>query len=157
MLTWACSAWDDPEFRAAVQATGKKQFIIAGIVTEACTAFLALSLRSEGYAFLTLSHLHSSLTLARYSVFANVEASGTTTELVRDSANTRMQAAGVHLVSSFAILGDLMRDWRTASPLLTDVVQYIDTYIPVYGMLARGQASAILQNGTVLLGSEKLI
>jgi hypothetical protein len=68
-----------------------------------------------------------------------------------------MQAAGVHLVSSFAILADLMRDWRTASPALSDVIQYVDTYLPAYGMLARGHASAILQNGTVLPGSEKLI
>jgi hypothetical protein len=51
MLICAHSAWDNAEFRAAVQATGKQQFIIAGIVTDVCTAFLALSLRSEGYAF----------------------------------------------------------------------------------------------------------
>jgi nicotinamidase-related amidase len=56
MLTYACSAWDNAEFRAAVKATDKKQFIIAGIVTDVCTAFLALSLRSEGYAFLALPY-----------------------------------------------------------------------------------------------------
>jgi hypothetical protein len=69
----------------------------------------------------------------------------------------RMQAAGVHLVSSFAIMADLMRDWRTTSPTLSDVVQHVDTYLPAYGMLARGHASAILKNGTVLPGSELLI
>jgi hypothetical protein len=56
---------------------------------------LALSLRAEGY-----------------SVFANVEASGTTTELIRDSANDRMREAGVNVVSLFYIVCDLMRDWR---------------------------------------------
>lgn len=30
------NAWDNAEFRAAVKATGKKQLIIAGIVTEVC-------------------------------------------------------------------------------------------------------------------------
>ena len=30
------NAWDNPEFRAAVQATGKKQVIMAGIVTDVC-------------------------------------------------------------------------------------------------------------------------
>jgi nicotinamidase-related amidase len=65
MLICVRSAWDNAEFRAAVQATGKKQFIIAGIVTDVCTAFLALSLRSEGYAFFHPRHLHSSLTLAQ--------------------------------------------------------------------------------------------
>ena len=30
------NAWDNSEFRAAVEATGKKQVILAGIVTEVC-------------------------------------------------------------------------------------------------------------------------
>jgi nicotinamidase-related amidase len=30
------NAWDNAEFRAAVRATGKKQLIIGGIVTEVC-------------------------------------------------------------------------------------------------------------------------
>lgn len=30
------NAWDNAEFRAAVEATGKKQLIIGGIVTEVC-------------------------------------------------------------------------------------------------------------------------
>jgi hypothetical protein len=29
-------AWDNPDFRAAVKATGKKQVVLAGIVTEVC-------------------------------------------------------------------------------------------------------------------------
>lgn len=33
-------AWDNPEFRAAVEATGKRQVILAGIVTEVCTLWL---------------------------------------------------------------------------------------------------------------------
>lgn len=33
-------AWDNPEFRAAVEATGRRQVILAGIVTEVCTLWL---------------------------------------------------------------------------------------------------------------------
>lgn len=29
-------AWDNADFRAAIQATGKKQIIVAGIVTDVC-------------------------------------------------------------------------------------------------------------------------
>lgn len=65
-----------------MKAAGKKQIILAGITTDVCTTFLALSLRQEGY-----------------SVWANVEASGTTTALVRDVSNGRMVNAGVQLVS----------------------------------------------------------
>src|ERR1700712_1359140 len=101
------------------------------------TAFLALSLRAEGY-----------------SVWANVEASGTTTALIRDTANDRMQAAGVQLVSLFSIICDLMRDWRS-SPGATEIMPWLDKYMPVYGYLARGHAAAI-RNGTIINGESVL-
>jgi len=37
------NAWDNEDFVNAVKATGKKQLLIAGIVTEVCVAFPALS------------------------------------------------------------------------------------------------------------------
>lgn len=132
------SAWDNAEFRAALRATGKKQVIIAGIVTDVCTAFLALALRAEGY-----------------SVFANIEASGTTTALIRDTANSRMQAAGVQLVSLFAIVCDLMRDWRN-TPGTAEVLPWLDQYMPAYGYVARAHGAATL-NGTLLPGQEGLL
>ncbi|KAJ4985089.1 isochorismatase [Stagonosporopsis vannaccii] len=132
------NAWDNPDFRAAVKATGKRQIIVAGITTDVCTAFLALSLRAEGY-----------------TVFANIEGSGTTTDLIRDTANSRMEKAGVQLVSLFSIVCDLMRDWR-ASPGAAEVLPYLDRHMPVYGMLARGHAAAIT-NGTVIPGKAQLI
>ncbi|KAF2844966.1 isochorismatase hydrolase-like protein [Plenodomus tracheiphilus IPT5] len=132
------NAWDNLEFQAAVKATGKKQIIVAGITTDVCTAFLALALRSENY-----------------SVFANVEGSGTYSELVRDTANLRMQQAGVQLVSLFAIVCDLMRDWR-ATPGAKEVLPYLDKYLPVYGMLARHHAAAV-ENGTTIPGEIDLI
>jgi isochorismate hydrolase len=52
LIDYMYSAWDRAQFRDAVRATGKKQIIVAGIVTEACTAFLSLSLRAEGYLLL---------------------------------------------------------------------------------------------------------
>jgi nicotinamidase-related amidase len=132
------SAWDNAEFRAAIEATGKKQVIVAGITTDVCTTFLALALRAEGY-----------------SVFANIEGSGTYTELVRDTANARMQAAGVQLVSLFSIVCDLMRDWRD-TPGAKEVLPYLDTYLPVYGMLARHHAAAV-DEGEVIPGELDLI
>jgi nicotinamidase-related amidase len=89
------NAWDNAEFRAAVRATGKKQVILAGITTDVCTTFLALSLRQEGY-----------------QVFANTDASGTFGRRIADEANQRMRDAGVQTVSMFAIVTELMRDWR---------------------------------------------
>ncbi len=67
--------------------------------------------------------------------------------LIRDTANARMQSAGVQLVSLFAIVGDLMRDWR-ASPGAREVLPFFDKYIPVFSMLARSHSAAV-ENGTV--------
>lgn len=97
------------------------------------TTFLALSLRAEGF-----------------SVWANVEASGTTTPLIRDVSNDRMARAGVQIVSLFSIVCDLMRDWR-AVPGATELIPYLDKYYPVYGYLARGHRAAI-NNGTIIDG-----
>ncbi|KAF2132304.1 Isochorismatase hydrolase [Dothidotthia symphoricarpi CBS 119687] len=132
------NAWDNAEFRAAIQAANKTQIIVAGIVTDVCTTFLALSLRAEGY-----------------SVFANIEGSGTTTALIRDTANSRMEKAGVQLVSLFSIVCDLMRDWRN-TPGAKEILPYLDRFMPVYGMLARGHAAAI-ENETVIPGEAGLI
>ena len=43
------NAWDNEEFVKVIEATGKRQLLIAGIVTEVCVAFPALSAREAGY------------------------------------------------------------------------------------------------------------
>ena len=71
------NAWDNEDFVNAVKATGKKQLLIAGIVTEVCVAFPALSAIEEGY-----------------EVFVVCDASGTFNKTTRDAAWARMSAAG---------------------------------------------------------------
>ncbi|KAJ4252810.1 hypothetical protein NW762_010716 [Fusarium torreyae] len=127
------NAWDNKEFRDAVKATNKTQIIMAGITTDVCTTFLALSLREAGY-----------------SVWANVEASGTNSALVRDISNQRMAQAGVQTVSLFSIVCDLMRDWRN-TPGAKQLIPWLDKYYPVWGFLARTHAAAI-NNGTLQPG-----
>ena len=43
------NAWDNEEFVAAIEKTGRKQLLIAGVVTEVCVAFPALSAIEAGY------------------------------------------------------------------------------------------------------------
>ena len=42
-------AWSHPEFRAAIDATGRKKLIMAGLVTEVCLAQSVLAAQKEGY------------------------------------------------------------------------------------------------------------
>ena len=89
------NAWDNEDFVKAVEATGRRQLIIAGIVTEVCVAFPALSALEEGY-----------------EVFVVTDASGTFDQLTRDSAWRRMEAAGAQLMTWFGVACELHRDWR---------------------------------------------
>ncbi|KAF7370699.1 Isochorismatase hydrolase [Mycena sanguinolenta] len=119
--------------RAAVKATGKKQVILAGILTDVCTAFLSLSLVQEGY-----------------TVFANADASGTFNAQVAANANDRMRAAGVNVVSQTAIGADLMRDWRD-TPGSAELLPFYDIYLPQFAFLVRAHAAAVI-NGTLVPG-----
>lgn len=89
------NAWDNEDFVKAVKATGKKQLIVAGIVTEVCVAFPALSALEEGY-----------------EVFVVTDASGTFNEITRHSAWDRMSSAGAQLMTWFGVACELHRDWR---------------------------------------------
>lgn len=131
------NAWDNKDFRAAVAATGRSQVIIAGIVTDVCTAFLALSLIQEGY-----------------EVYANTEASGTMDQRLADDANDRMRAAGVQTMGLFAITLELMRDWRN-KPGAEELFPYFDKYMAPFSNLVRGHYAAHI-NGTVFPGEDKL-
>ena len=63
------NAWDNEDFVKAVKATGRKQLIIAGVVTDVCVAFPALQAVEEGF-----------------DVFAVTDASGTFNEAVHGRA-----------------------------------------------------------------------
>src|SRR5919109_3450661 len=43
------NAWDNDDFVKAVKQTGRKQLLLAGVVTDVCVAFPALSALQEGY------------------------------------------------------------------------------------------------------------
>ena len=43
------NAWEQPEFRFAIEATGRRKLIMAGLWTEVCLVFPALDLVREGY------------------------------------------------------------------------------------------------------------
>lgn len=89
------NAWDNEDFVNAIKKTGRKQLIIAGVVTEVCVLFPALSAIEAGY-----------------EVFAVTDASGTFNEVTRHSAWFRMQAAGVQMINWFGVACELHRDWR---------------------------------------------
>lgn len=80
------NAWDDPKVAAAIEATGRKKLIIAGISLEVCAAFPAITAIGKGY-----------------DAYVAVDASGTFSDTKREAGLLRMQQAGV-VVSDYATL-----------------------------------------------------
>jgi nicotinamidase-related amidase len=90
------NAWTDVNFKAAVEATGRKNLIMAGVTTDVCLVFPAIDAVTEGY-----------------SVQAVMDASGSPFELSEDMSRRRMQDAGVVLTATNTMIAELAQNWGT--------------------------------------------
>lgn len=92
------NAFDSADFAAAVKATGREKLPIAGISTDVCVAFAALSAKDAGY-----------------DLYAVVDASGTWSKRVEDAAITRMVQAGIVPINGVAVGAELLARWQSAT------------------------------------------
>ncbi|GAA5446107.1 putative hydrolase YcaC [Microbulbifer sp. NBRC 101763] len=110
------NAWKSPEFKRAIAATGRKKIIMAGIVTDVCLMFPAISAVAEGY-----------------DVYAVVDASGTWNNTVMQAAMHRMSQAGVKVATWSSVLAEIMDDWRSEQGMeLGEILAQHTTYRWVY-------------------------
>ena len=119
------NAWDNEDFVKAIKATGRKQIIIAGVVTDVCVAFPTLSALAEGY-----------------EVFVVTDASGTFNTTVQQAAWSRMNQAGAQLMNWFSVACELHRDWRYDIEGLGNL---LSQRIPNYRNLMNGYAALTAQ------------
>jgi nicotinamidase-related amidase len=89
------SAWDNADFVKAVEATGRKTLVIAGVWTSVCVAFPALEAKADGY-----------------KVFFVTDASGDPSVLASQTTIARLAAAGIIPVSTNAVLCEFQRSWN---------------------------------------------
>ncbi|MBL4762382.1 MAG: isochorismatase family protein [Gammaproteobacteria bacterium] len=90
------NAWDSDDFKNAIKKTGRKKIIMAGIVTDVCLLFPALSAVAEGY-----------------DVYAVIDASGTWNKTVQEVTIQRLVQAGVKVTTWASVLAEIMNDWRS--------------------------------------------
>ena len=127
------NAWDNPEFVAAVKATGKKQLIIAGTITSVCMAFPAIAAVAEGY-----------------QVFAVVDASGTYSKMAQEITLARLVQAGVVPIDTAAVCSEVQKTWNR-----DDAQQWAEAYaalFPPYQLLIESYLKAqevVKQNETL--------
>ncbi|MET0640559.1 MAG: isochorismatase family protein [Hyphomicrobium sp.] len=117
------NAFDNEDFAAAVKKTGRKKLLIAGISTEVCVAFAALSAKQLGY-----------------DVYAVLDASGTWSKLVEDAAVARMVQAGIVPITWVAVGGELLGSW--ASPTGEAHAKLMGDHLPFSANNMAGYLSA---------------
>lgn len=88
------NSWEDPEFRAAVERTGRKKLVIAGLWTEVCVAFPTLDALRDGY-----------------QVYFVADAIGGVSRAAHESAIERMIQAGATPITVLGLACELQRDW----------------------------------------------
>jgi nicotinamidase-related amidase len=90
------NAWNDPNFKNAVAATGRKNLIMAGVTTSVCLVFPAIDAVQAGY-----------------NVQAVMDASGSPSDLAEEMSRRRMEKAGVVLTATDTTMAELAQDWST--------------------------------------------
>ena len=108
------NAWDSEAYRDAIKATGRRKIIMAGIVTDVCLLFPALSAVAEGY-----------------DVYAVIDASGTWNKTVQEVTVHRLAQAGVKVTTWASVLAEIMNDWRSEHG--TGLGQVLSGYTTKYG------------------------
>ncbi|TFW19588.1 isochorismatase family protein [Duganella callida] len=87
------NAYDDERVAAAIQATGRKKLIFAGISLEVCAAFPAMTAVARGL-----------------DAYVAVDASGTFSDTKRQAGLLRMQQAGVVVSDYGTLMVEILKD-----------------------------------------------
>ena len=101
------NAFDDPRTAAAIEATGRKKLIFAGLSLEVCAAFPAITAISKSFV-----------------AYVAVDACGTFGETKRQVGLLRMLQAGVILADYATLMVEIMKD--NARPEAASVYAAID-------------------------------
>lgn len=103
------NAWQDPNFVRAVEATGRKKLVMAGLWTEVCLALTTTSAIEAGY-----------------QVYIVTDASGGTTKEAHDMAVLRMVQAGATPVTWLQVNRELLDASSPQPPALNAAIRDID-------------------------------
>ncbi len=92
------NSWDSQEFRKAVEATGRKNILLAGAWTECCITWPAIEMLGAGY-----------------NIYVVEDCCGATSHFAQKAALSRIVQAGGTRVSSVGALMELKHGWKGES------------------------------------------
>lgn len=88
------NAWVDSKFRKAIESTGRKKIIVAGLWTEACVLFPSLDMLKSGY-----------------EVYVPTDACGDISQEAHERSVQRLIQAGAVPITSLQFVFELQQDW----------------------------------------------
>lgn len=112
------NAWLDPHFREAVQQTGRKKIVVAGLWTEACVLFPTLDMLKQGF-----------------EVYVPADACGDISPEAHERAMERLVQAGAVPITSLQYVFELQQDWAR-SETYEGVMDILRAHSP-YGIQVR--------------------
>lgn len=110
------NSWDDKNFVAAIEKSGRKKIVLAGLWTETCVALP------------TVQAIHDN-----YEVYVVEDCCGDVSQLAHENAMKRMIQAGAKPVTSLSVMLEWQRDWaeRDTYDAVLDIVK---NHFGAYGM-----------------------
>lgn len=99
--------WDDPNYKAAVVATGRKKLIMAGLTNHVCTVFPSISATEEGY-----------------EVQVVIDAGGSPAQVSDNVSAQRMKDHGVTITVTDQLIAELANLWTEGvGPTIQKILQ----------------------------------
>ena len=109
-------AWDDKNFVAAIEKSGRKKIVLAGLWTETCVTLP------------TIQAIHDN-----YEVYVVEDCCGDVSQLAHDNAMKRVVQAGAKPVTSLQVMLEWQRDWAETDTY-DAVMDIVKTHYGAYGV-----------------------
>ena len=109
------NSWDDKNFVAAIEKSGRKKILLSGLWTETCIALPTIQAIHDGY-----------------EIYVVEDCCGDVNQLSHDNAMKRVIQAGAIPVTALSVMLELQRDWalRDTYDAVMDIVK---THFGAYG------------------------
>ncbi|HEY2051335.1 MAG TPA: hydrolase [Caulobacteraceae bacterium] len=110
------NSWDDANFVAAIEKTGRRKIVLAGLWTETCVALP------------TVQAIHDN-----YEVYVVEDCCGDVSQLSHDNAMKRVIQAGAKPVTALSVMLEWQRDWAERDTY-DAVMSIVKTHCGAYGV-----------------------
>jgi nicotinamidase-related amidase len=110
------NSWDDKNFVAAIEKSGRKKIVLTGLWTETCVALPTVQAIHDGY-----------------EVYVVEDCCGDVSQLAHDNAMKRVIQAGAKPVTALSVMLEWQRDWAHTGTY-DAVMDIVKTHFGAYGV-----------------------